>query len=166
MIQINSSHLSRPEKKLLRKFGRFVLSRFISSSRLAKIKIKVEIVFPSEMEDVDDSLDLKKLKAWVTQIKKDRFEIVINAREINRRAKKTRIKMKNVFMDLAHELVHVKQYLTGQMRDYSDGSVKFMGKKYSSLEISDELYFDFPGEIEAYGREIGLYELFWASRSR
>lgn len=166
MIQINSSHLSQPEKKLLRKFGRFVLSRFISSSRLAKIKIKVEIVFPSEMEDVDDSLDLKKLKAWVTQIKKDKFEIVINAREINRRAKKTRIKMKNVFMDLAHELVHVKQYLTGQMRDYSDGSVKFMGKKYSSPEMSDELYFDFPGEIEAYGREIGLYELFWASRSR
>lgn len=166
MIQIRTQHLTRPEINLLRRFGIFVLSRFISHSRIKKLKIKILVAFPSELEDSEDCQDLKKIKAWVSQTKKETFEIVINARDINRRAKKAKTRMKNVFMDLAHELVHVKQYLKGEMRDYSDGSVKFMGKKYSSFEMDDQLYFDFPGEIEAYGREVGLYEMFWASNSR
>ena len=66
-------------------------------------------------------------------------------------------------IDLGHELVHVKQYLNGEMRDYVDGSYKFLGNKYDPIpdgEFSDE-YFDSPSEIEAYGREQGLCIMFW-----
>lgn len=166
MIQIRTQHLTQPEINLLRRFGGFVLSRFISSAQIKKLKIKILIAYPFELEDPEDGKDLKQIKAWVSQTKKETFEIVINAQEMNKKAKKIRIRLKNIFMDLAHELVHVKQYLNGEMKDYSDGSVRFMGKKYSSFEMDDQLYFDFPGEIEAYGREVGLYEMFWASNSR
>ncbi len=77
----------------------------------------------------------------------------------------------NVYRTLAHELVHVKQFATGQMNRHivtkktSSGKgvtgTLWEGKIYSSskYEDSEEGYYDSPWEIEAYGREVGLYRL-------
>lgn len=56
-------------------------------------------------------------------------------------------------MTLAHELVHVKQYVRGEMRDH-----KYYVQWYSD-RIDDEAtdYWDYPWEIEARGREYGMY---------
>jgi len=77
----------------------------------------------------------------------------------------------NVYRNLAHEMVHVKQFATGQMNRHiitqrtSSGKrltgTLWEGKVYSSAkyEDSEEGYYDSPWEIEAYGREVGLYRL-------
>jgi len=56
---------------------------------------------------------------------------------------------------LAHELVHVKQHLLGELKNSPDG-IKYtvwQGKRYDDTKIN---YYDYPWEIEAYGREGGL----------
>ena len=77
----------------------------------------------------------------------------------------------NVYRTLAHELVHVKQFATGQMnrhiitRKTTSGKrltgTLWEGEVYSSAkyEDSEEGYYNSPWEIEAYGREVGLYRL-------
>ena len=65
---------------------------------------------------------------------------------------------------LAHEMVHLKQYATNQLsresKVYRNFSVKSVplweGKEWKPNKGQDE-YWDSPWEVEAYGREIGLY---------
>lgn len=59
---------------------------------------------------------------------------------------------------LAHEMVHVKQYATGELKDYVYGNhVRWKGQKMFYDDTDDQNYYDSPWEIEAYGRQIGLY---------
>ena len=62
---------------------------------------------------------------------------------------------RNMLLALAHEMVHVKQYAKGELRDY----VRSNKSKWKSEIIDPEVvdYWDFPWEIEAHGREKGLY---------
>jgi len=63
---------------------------------------------------------------------------------------------------LAHELVHVKQYATGELTDSPRGirySV-WQGKHYDDSKIH---YYDYPWEIDAYGREGGLLRRYLTS---
>lgn len=57
-----------------------------------------------------------------------------------------------VISTLAHEFVHIKQYVRGELKSYAKKH-KFKGKTYLVEDID---YFDRPWEIEAYGREVGL----------
>lgn len=69
----------------------------------------------------------------------------------------------DVFKSLAHEMVHVKQYATKELSDtivVHRGRVvdtaKWKGVEYK-FKAKEDPYFDSPWEIEAYGREVGLY---------
>ena len=56
---------------------------------------------------------------------------------------------------LAHEMVHVKQYAKGEMKDFVYGNrVKFKGSIINDNIVE---YWDQPWEIEAHGKEKGLY---------
>jgi hypothetical protein len=60
---------------------------------------------------------------------------------------------------LAHEMVHVKQFATGELVDNPSGkTVKWMGKRVSVRD--DDGYWTLPWEIEAYGRQPGLFARF------
>lgn len=59
---------------------------------------------------------------------------------------------------LAHEMIHVKQYLTGEMKDDQGAWLTTWKKKTVDTRKVD--YYDLPWEIEAHGRELGLYETF------
>ena len=61
-----------------------------------------------------------------------------------------------VLLLLAHEMVHVKQWARGETKDYVAGPRfrRFNGILYDTDVID---YWDLPWEIEAYGRERGLY---------
>jgi len=62
---------------------------------------------------------------------------------------------RNMLLALAHEMVHVKQYAKGELKDY----VKSNKSKWKTEIIDPDKvdYWDFPWEIEAHGREKGLY---------
>ena len=65
------------------------------------------------------------------------------------------VTIRNMLVNLAHEMVHMKQWVKGDMYEYSSPHmIRFMKKKYDMSEIA---YWDYPWEIEAYGRQLGLF---------
>ena len=64
-----------------------------------------------------------------------------------------------ILKTLAHELVHVKQYVMGELTARSHGMV---WKKVAYAPENIFEYFETPFEIEAYGREKGLLVAFLA----
>lgn len=76
----------------------------------------------------------------------------------------------DVVKTLAHEMVHVKQYakneMKTQMRVTRGGGFQratvWQGEVWNPKSKEDE-YWDCPWEIEAYGREVGLYHK-WVQR--
>ena len=68
-------------------------------------------------------------------------------------------KIRNLLITLAHEMVHVKQWAKNEMYEYMNvaGMVRFKGEKIH-MEITD--YWDYPWEIEAYGKQLGLFVRF------
>lgn len=68
-----------------------------------------------------------------------------------------------VLKTLAHELVHVKQYVMGELSMRREG-LCYRGVHYDVKTLTE--YFELPYEIEAYGREKGLliaFLAFWKS---
>lgn len=62
-----------------------------------------------------------------------------------------RLNYENFLTVLAHELVHVKQYAKGELKDYMmNGFCRWQGKVINAEDVD---YYDHPWEIEAYGRE-------------
>ena len=69
---------------------------------------------------------------------------------------KRNLSEKQMLLAIAHEMVHLKQYATGELKDYikSNKKCRWMGKIFDTDAIE---YWDHPWEIDAYGREQGLY---------
>lgn len=65
--------------------------------------------------------------------------------------------MPAILRSLAHEMVHVTQYYTGRIKDVSSNSVMWNGKLVNTIGLH---YYDLPWEVEAYGKETGLFERF------
>ena len=59
-----------------------------------------------------------------------------------------------ILKTLGHELVHVKQYVKGELGTDRHGRLRYNGVHYYVDTLKD--YFELPYEIEAYGREKGL----------
>ena len=59
-----------------------------------------------------------------------------------------------ILKTLAHELVHVKQYLVGDLT-WRDKGMMWRGEMFLPEYLTEQL--DTPYEIEAYGREKGLF---------
>lgn len=65
---------------------------------------------------------------------------------------------KQMLLAIAHEMVHVKQYSKGELKDYL--KVNKSRWKNQILNLDEIDYWDHPWEIEAHGREKGLYVKF------
>jgi len=64
-------------------------------------------------------------------------------------------KIRNLLITLAHEMVHVKQWAKNEMHEYcKPDEVRFNKIKFNMTEID---YWDYPWEIEAFGRQLGLF---------
>jgi hypothetical protein len=59
--------------------------------------------------------------------------------------------LRRLLETVAHEMVHVKQYARRELHPSTDA---WMGKTYNPKKTC---YWDLPWEIEAHGREIGLF---------
>ena len=59
--------------------------------------------------------------------------------------------LRGLLETVAHEMVHVKQYAR---RELHPSKEVWMGKTYNPKKTS---YWDLPWEIEAHGREVGLF---------
>ena len=63
---------------------------------------------------------------------------------------------------LAHEMVHARQYVSGDLVDGSSAQCRWKGKDYEMPETSSDDYYFTPWEIESYGLQVGLYRLYCA----
>ncbi len=66
---------------------------------------------------------------------------------------------RNTLKAIAHEMVHVEQSATGKLRFYENSTkpARFMKSKIDCYKVE---YWDYEWEIEAFGREHGLYRRF------
>lgn len=61
---------------------------------------------------------------------------------------------------LSHEMVHVKQYLLGELEDHADITL-WKGTEYQdTCAIGSAEYFFQPWEVEAFGMQVGLLHLY------
>jgi hypothetical protein len=67
----------------------------------------------------------------------------------------------NVLTTLAHEMVHVKQFARRELIEVETNRVF---KWYDDLYGKETHYYDQPWEIEAHGREYGLYHMWREDR--
>jgi len=73
------------------------------------------------------------------------FEININPK----------LSRKSYLQTLAHEMTHVKQYAKGELKTlFNKREMRWKGHYIGE---NDMHYFDQPWEVEAFGRELGLY---------
>jgi hypothetical protein len=68
-------------------------------------------------------------------------------------------KLRPLLETVAHEMVHVKQFARREMHPSMD---TWYGKTYNPKKVS---YWDLPWEIEAHGRETGLF-IRWAEQEK
>ena len=132
-------------------------------TKLSRIETKAATSFFAEL--LMSQRLIKNLTIKVKYIKDKQPRGLCVWMDNNIRPKEFEIELSNKFgrrsllISLAHEMVHVKQYTKGELIDllsakYSSYS-KFRNINYNTDEVE---YFDQPWEIEAYGRELGLYE--------
>ena len=69
------------------------------------------------------------------------------------------VKIRNILITLAHEMVHVRQWAKNEMYEYMNtvDLVRFKGEK---IHLKETDYWDYPWEIEAYGKQLGLFVRF------
>lgn len=122
MITVNGG--SRNQRKYAESLAVFVCQKF-------NLNVDIEINFRRMSKDPN--------YGYCCNLDDDEFEIDV----------KRTLRMRDMLTTLAHELVHVKQYVNGEMPE----------------NISEGNYWDRPHEIEAHGRETGLF-ITWAESQR
>lgn len=60
---------------------------------------------------------------------------------------------------LAHEMIHAEQYNSRKLRDGKHENIYYWNRK--KIDTTNMEYYDFPWEIDAYGREVGLIYKFY-----
>ena len=99
-----------------------------------------------------------KLAEGTNRYRPRAFKIILDHHrmETNEMTGETRTDMEwfvEFLKTLAHELVHVKQYVLGELRS-RDVGLLYKGINHDPENLME--YFELPYEIEAYGREKGL----------
>jgi hypothetical protein len=165
MITVKGIKL-REERDLIRDFVKFVLNHFVSPGRIKKADIKILAVRSSDLP-ADEQEEFDEAGAWMTYDGtvngRKKFTITLAVDTIKTRGNVLR-RMKDFIHTLAHEMVHVKQYLNHELFDYKDGKrARFRGRVHavSTSSKMDWVYYESPWEIEAYGRSTGLRDVFY-----
>jgi hypothetical protein len=123
-------------KEAARWYGRRLLGE--------KLYQNIELILDFKDEDISNDL-LGFCFYHIDDISMRKFTISLSPK----------LSKKNILTALAHEMVHLKQYARGELKDFVRAKgVKWKGKIYDEEKLD---YWDHPWEIEAYGRERGLY---------
>jgi len=126
--------------KVLDEAARFFAKQLLHPRTVQKIELDIEIENRLDVEgECISEVDHKNPRYFTIRLRKQKLDSMIKT--------------------LAHEMVHVKQYATGELRDYvrSTSLNRWRGEMIDDEKIN---YWDRPWEVEAFGREFGLYARF------
>jgi hypothetical protein len=138
-MQIYTKGSTRKTQKIVKDLTRFCANMLMSKRMADSLLIRIEFI-----KDLDNQYDGDC--EYVDEESRPK-EFLIRVNDALKLSKKLRT--------ICHEMVHVKQYATGEMK-YMSRPARFT--KFQGTLYPDELeYWDSPWEIEAFGREPGLY---------
>jgi len=135
----------RKEKALLNEAAKFFADQLMDPRMVRKLTLDIEVYNNLDVEGECVDEDGFRNPRW--------FTIGLKSLDIN-----------SMIRTLAHEMVHVKQHAKNELQTghavAARGGLKiyskWMGEVWKAKRKEDD-YFDSPWEIEAYGREVGLY---------
>jgi hypothetical protein len=156
-IKVYTRNIDSRLKIALYAMTEFAMSRLVPSNRLRKnISIDVHLKHHAEGGEA-------MMSEYTNPRRPREFKVIVDHHraEIDDYGRKRSDTEwgHNILKTLAHELVHVKQYVMGELKYTTHGMV-YKRTTYSPDNIFD--YFETPYEIEAYGREVGLLVNFLA----
>jgi hypothetical protein len=135
----------RNDKALLKEAAVFFANQLMDPRMVRKLTLDIEVYNNLDVEgECVDEHGFRNPR-W--------FTISLKSLDIN-----------SMIRTLAHEMVHVKQHAKNELQTghavAARGGLKiyskWMGEVWKAKRKEDD-YFDSPWEIEAYGREVGLY---------
>ncbi|NDA95740.1 MAG: hypothetical protein EBY03_06370 [Actinobacteria bacterium] len=127
-----------------RQFARFFSNRFFSKDLNKQILVKLKLT----KKDIGYDDDCAYVE-WMDNNRQPR-KFVINIYTTSNPS------LRYIISTLAHEMVHVKQFVKNELIDLPSTNYNvsvFKNKKYNLNRVA---YYDQPWEIEAFGRERGL----------
>lgn len=65
------------------------------------------------------------------------------------------LSLRKKLLTVAHEMVHVKQFTRGELKHTNS----YSAKRWNNKTFHESNYWECPWEIEAYGRELGLFTM-------
>jgi hypothetical protein len=149
MIHVYGPKISPVDKRFLKLAAIYTMDYLLPEKGNLVIKVRIG---PKTDQDCNGEC---------TYVRRNSFNIWINETIVNRRAKTQLGTYKKLLAYLAHELVHVKQYATGELTYIGSTKYRYRGKIYKIPDENDEDgYYECPDEIEAYGKENHLVTRF------
>ena len=155
-IKIHARNIDSKLKVALYAMTEFAMARLVPSNRLRNnVSINVHLKHHDEGGEamLEDYADRYRPRDFKIIIDHHRAEID----DYNRIRNDTEWGH-TILRTLAHELVHVKQYLVGDL-SWRNKGMMWKGEKFAPEYLTDHL--DTPYEVEAYGKEKGLLVSFF-----
>ena len=152
IVKLHARNINLKCKAAIFAMTEYALSELIPSKRLRdNLMINIHLKHHSNEGEA-------KLAEGTNRYRPRSFKIILDHHrmETNEMTGETRTDMEwfvELLKTLAHELVHVKQYVLGELKTRDVGLV-YKGINHDAMNLME--YFELPYEIEAYGREKGL----------
>ena len=141
----------RKEQKLLQEAAEFFANQLMDPRMVRNITLDIEVYNNLDVEGECVDEDGVRNPRW--------FTIGLKNQNIN-----------DMIKTLGHEMVHVKQHAKNELQTghavAARGGLKIYSKWMGEIwkpKGKEDAYFDAPWEIEAYGREVGLFAK-WLNR--
>ena len=152
VIKLHARNINLKCKAAVFAMTEYALSTLIPSKRLRdNIMIDIHMKHHSNEGEAMLHEDTNRYRPRAFRIYLDHHRM-----EKNEFTGETRTDMEwfvEILKTLAHEIVHVKQYVLGELRS-RDVGLLYKGINHEAMNLME--YFELPYEIEAYGREKGL----------
>ncbi len=151
-VRIHAKGLDKTFRLAMYGMVEYTMAKLISSKRLrSNLEINVHMRKHPESGEamVDEFADRRRPRSF--RVILDQSKMLINDSGEERTDSEVAYE---ILKTLGHELVHVKQYIRGELSTDRNGLLRYNGVHYSPQNLLE--YFDLPYEIEAYGREKGL----------
>ena len=152
VIKLHARNINLKCKAAIFAMTEYALSSLIPSEKLRKnIMIDIHMKHHSNEGEAKLHEDTNRYRPRAFRIYLDHHRM-----EKNEFTGETRTDMEwfvEILKTLAHEIVHVKQYVLGELRS-RDVGLLYKGINHEAMNLME--YFELPYEIEAYGREKGL----------
>ena len=143
MYLITSGRPSRLPMKLCKQAVRFYGRQLLSENLYHKLTVTISF------EKFNPKINEYAYCEWEFDNHRSKDYVITIDKNLSKR---------NMLVALAHEMIHVKQYARGELKDYLRvNKSKWKGEIIDPQEVD---YWDQPWEIEAHGYESGLFTKF------